>query len=307
MNIESDKILIVVNPASDKGKTSRIIPKIQSIIDSSEINAELLTTTNKNHALEFIAEHGARFNRIIIGGGDGTINEVVNGLDLSQNIKIGIIPSGSGNDFSSNFKNPASIEDFFRELINENYSTRNVDIAVVKLTNSDGSVVKRKFINSMGIGFDAFVALEYQKIKRLKGNLAYLAAVIKGLRKLEYLNANLYVENRNIKGQYVLLSIGNGARSGGGFYLNPGAVIDDGLLNFSLLNRMSKPKIMKSLPKALLNKAETIPELELLKFKTCRIEIEPEYVVHCDGEIIGTNVISAEISICHEEIKIIEF
>jgi diacylglycerol kinase (ATP) len=108
-----------------------------------------------------------------------------------------------------------------------------------------------------------------------------------------------------VSGSKLMISIGNGFSSGGGFYLNPNAVINDGILNLSIFNTVTRRRLLQALPMALINKIDRIPEAKMTSTKSITIKLKSPYFAHCDGEIISNRIINAEISIFKNSINVI--
>ena len=297
------KTCVIVNPASCKGKTNLLINDLQKI--TRELKFELFVSEYPSHIIEYLKSSSADFERIIGLGGDGTLNEMVNGIDSSREHEIGILPFGSGNDFASYLDSNRNFQGYVNKIVNNNYELKPVDIGLANIVLDNNVTFTHKFANCLGIGFDAFVAATYKKMKYISGNLGYVASVVKSLGNLFPLKSVIMLDGRELIGDYLLLANGNGVRSGGGFYLNPDAKIDDGFLDLTLLNNMGKFKLLKQLPKALFNKTKEIKEAEFYSYKECNIKMNKGYFVHCDGEIIAESAKEISISCLEKELNMI--
>merc|ERR1711879_191766 len=102
----------------------------------------------------------------------------------------------------------------------------------------------------------------------------------------------------------LLMTIGNGITSGGGFFLNPEAVIDDGILNLTVINFVTRIKILYKLPLALVNKLDKVPEADFYKFEQIEINLDEPYFIHVDGEVLSTSVESLTATVLKSAIKI---
>ncbi|MCB0749028.1 MAG: hypothetical protein KDC90_16330, partial [Ignavibacteriae bacterium] len=117
---------------------------------------------------------------------------------------------------------------------------------------------------------------------------------------------DLESNNSFIKGEKLMISIGNGISSGGGFYLNPNAKVDDGILDLSIFEKITRRRLLSALPMALVNKIEKVPEASLTRTEKIKIELKNPYFMHCDGEIISEDLSEAYVSLYDKKIKIIE-
>jgi diacylglycerol kinase family enzyme len=159
----------------------------------------------------------------------------------------------------------------------------------------------------MGIGFDAHVAQLNLSDKKLSGILSYLLAVLRGLKNMKYLVAEIHTEKGKFQhhNPILLITIGNGRTSGGGFYLTPDALIDDGLFDITVIRSISKFKLLRKLPLALMNKLKSVPEAEMCRGKVISINLDFPYYVHVDGEILSDKTIELNIEIIPKKLKFI--
>ena len=154
-----DKVAIVINPVSGKGSGARFYQKIVNAPIVKNANVSFFLTEKPLHATEILKDISTKFDRIIICGGDGTLHEVINGFDIKSNAIFGLIPIGSGNDFSLSFHNKKNAPILLLEYyLSQNPSLRPVDFGEIQIIDSHGAEFKRRMINSFGVGFDAKVA-----------------------------------------------------------------------------------------------------------------------------------------------------
>lgn len=267
-------IVFIVNPYSGKGRGRKVIPIIQNYCNIHNFNPKIFVTEYQKHATELAEEH-SKSGIIVSVGGDGTLNEVINGVEFNAPVKIAVLPVGSGNDFSKNLRlvkpnNNKDIEENLSMIFHkEKNETIEVDLMSVDIyEDNPGNPIKHHFINSMGIGFDAYVGFLTNKNKYLKGILAYLLSVIKALIKYKEVDVNIKLNNEFLNGEKLLISLGNGISSGGGFYLTPKAKISDGLINLTAVDKISTLRILSALPLALFNKIDKVEEAKQFKKKS---------------------------------------
>ena len=119
---------------------------------------------------------------------------------------------------------------------------------------------------------------------------------------------NLEINFNSLKsnGEKLMLSIGNGVSSGGGFYLNPRAEIDDGQLDISVFDKVTRRRLLTALPLALLNKIDNVPEAKQYRSDNIHIKLKSPYYAHCDGEIISEQLEEATIKIDKQFLRIIK-
>ena len=302
------KYLYIVNPTSGKGRGKKAIHIIQNYCESHNKNYKLVETKYRLHAKEITELEGINYSHIISVGGDGTLNEVVNGIRNEKKIILGMLPVGSGNDFVKNIGLGNSILDNMSIIHNSNISElASVDVGIISFTDKNETKIKEhKFINNLGIGFDAFVGKLNQQNKVLSGVSSYIYSVIKALFNYKMINLEINFNGIKSNGEKLMLSIGNGISSGGGFYLNPRAEIDDGQLDISVFDKVTRRRLLTALPLALLNKIDNVPEAKQYRSDNIHIKLKSPYYAHCDGEIISEQLEEATIKIDKQFLRIIK-
>lgn len=269
---------IILNPFAGKGKAFKQVRKIEELFLSFAMPYELVLTNCSRQAIDFAHEAVVRgYDYIIAAGGDGTINEVVNGIMRSgypQNVKLGVIPIGGGNDFAKNMPYPRKLKENV-QIIQQDH------IHIVDI----GQVEHYYFINTLGVGFDAQVAISYTKNKWLNGFPGYLYAVLKALLRKKSYNVTLCVNGDTFEQNALLISVGNGICCGGQFYLTPDASIDDGEFDFCVVDKLSRREIIKFIPKAIKGTHTTLSEAHMYRGKEITITSESELPLYLDGEL----------------------
>lgn len=216
---------------------------------------------------------------LIVGvGGDGTLNEIVNGIDLDKNI-LGIIPCGTGNGFRRSCAIPGRWQEALRGL--NDWPPRSIDI---------GRVNNRYFLNVVGIGFDAATErLASGKYKNLKGYAAYLPAFFEMLASMRFFPVSIIYNGIKIDQEETLLvAINNGAYYGGAMCIAPQASVDDGNLNLTLVRKTGPAKAMVLAARAFLKKSLAGDDVQTEKVSRVIINTAKELPIHIDGEISGS-------------------
>ena len=208
------RMCFIANPTAGRGRTRSMVESYARAVHGE---VEFLWTQRPGHARELAREAAARFQVVCAVGGDGTVSEVVNGL-MPRPVPLVVIPTGSGNDFASLVDCPGSPDELQRVL------TAGAGLRMDVIDCGD-----RYCANSIGIGFEAMVTYHSLSIRNMRGLPLYLTAVFKALRSPERIRYRVAVDGREVSnGEYLLISIGNGPRAGGGFYINPRATPIDG-------------------------------------------------------------------------------
>jgi diacylglycerol kinase (ATP) len=280
---------LIVNPIAGAGKTIKKWPEINSLLSNSRYDFDYSMTEAKGHALELARDAVRSGCKMIVSvGGDGTINEVVNGIYQSGNIAdtiLGIISTGTGADYIRTLGIPRDSIQACKRLLSPDIIK--VDAGLVKCT-SNGSPVSRLFVNFAGMGFDAeIVKATTIRYKALGSLPAYLMGLFSTL--ITYNNKNLIIriDGGELEEKVCTVIIGQGRYGGGGMMTTPEASIFDGLFDVLIVGNLDKYDLLKSLPRIYKGTHLTHPKVKLIKAK--RVELIPDIIlsIQVDGEIIG--------------------
>ena len=293
------KLWVILNPAAGKGKAAQQQPIIERFFLDHGHDFEIIQTNGPGDALNIaqnlpLGENDAA----IAAGGDGTCNEVANGLltrpaTAAQAPIFGVLPIGRGNDFSSTPKIPQDLEKALAILIGG------------KLSPMDAGLVKggffpngRYFINGVGIGFDTKVGFDAAKLKIQSGIAYAVGALINIIRYDPSPLLRIRCDEKEITLSAVIVSIVNGRRMGGSFYMGPNALLDDGLLDICWVRR--PPTRLKLINIVLHYPKGTQSECEGVGLDRGSIfhltALEGGMAAHCDGETVCYDGKELEIS-----------
>lgn len=292
--------VFIFNPVA--GKPSRIQQArkdLEAFRASSGAPIEIVETQHKGHATELAKQAAEQYNpvRIYACGGDGTINEVVQGIVGHPHVEFGCVPIGSGNDFIKNFNAPDFL-DYEKQLTAPSYP--------VDLILSTGDFGSRYSLNAISLSWDSRVAIEvetFKKIPIIKGSIAYALSVITQLIKKETTVVTVEIDGEVIPEQEYLIGMcANGGFYGGGFHGAPFARLNDGLFELILVEGITRRKVFKLFP--IYQRGEHLtkyPEIfdEILTYRqgkqlTMRSKTE-KIPVTIDGEGIYTHEIHCQI------------
>ena len=295
------KNFFIINPAAGKGvESSHIIGTIKNVCAAADVQYEIYFTTARGDATNFVRNKigekpsGETF-RFYACGGDGTLSEVVNGAintEANENpgaisgIEVGCIPIGTGNDFVRNFTSP----DFFRDIKKQIYAEAMEIDAYSCGENKYG-------INMINIGFDCDVAAkasEYKTRKILPKSLAYIAGVVVMLRKnLGKVIRVIRDDGTEITKEFQLVSAANGGWCGGGFNSAPRCSLNDGLLDISLIDKVTRRDLIRLIGSYKVGKhLETKLGQRIVEYKqekAVKFEFTEPTNVCIDGEILQTD------------------
>ncbi|MFK7954087.1 MAG: diacylglycerol kinase family protein [Ekhidna sp.] len=271
------KLFIVGNPYSGKRKLRKVIQNLSSFLNARNISYELHDTEASLSAEKTVADKlDTSFTDLIIVGGDGTINEAVNGLRFD--IPVSIIPAGTGNDFVKMINIGNSMKDHFETAIDG--QIKNIDLGVCN---------NRKFVNGIGIGFDGQIVedMAEKKVALLSGHAAYYYHVIRILAGFRERSFSYNLDQKQYKKDLILLTIGNGSTFGGGFKLMPNALLDDGLLEVCEIGELSGLKRFLNIHKLSNGSHESLNSVNFYQATSVTVEKNDLLFAHIDGERMG--------------------
>ncbi len=276
---------IILNPRADRGRALQLKEKLMEWGQGLG-RLTLETTSRPGHAAELAQQAAAAGCHVVAAaGGDGTIHEVINGLVGGgyQETMLGLIPIGSGNDFAYAFGLPlADPQAALRRIFTG--TPQPVDLAL--LTDDRG----RRLVvdNAVGIGFDAAVAVEASAITRFYGFVAYLVATLRVLA-MHYDRPELTIryDEQVLQQRAIMMTIGLGPRTGGGFLITPAARHDDGLLDTCLVDPVSRLTILRLLPQVMKGAHVTSPHVKMLRHRQVTVQSDTPLAIHTDGEIFA--------------------
>jgi len=269
------KILFIVNPMSGRGRAAKNISKLESLLGKKEVDYKMIKTSSPGDAKNIASERRKDFDIVSVFGGDGTMNEVLNGL-VGGNTPMSIIPIGTGNDFARSANLPMKMEPALDNILNGKPISYDIG-----LFNNE-----RYFINVIGIGFDAFANIQSRKIKRLRGTMVYVVAVFKTLRQWTSVKMKIQMDDKEIEGLSYLTCIANGWSVGGGLSLAPNANLNDGLFDICHVSDISAGKIVRHFSRLMNGKINDFSEVSLHRSKKIKIASNDYLPMHLDGEII---------------------
>lgn len=275
------------------------------------LQATILVTDGPGHATT-LAEAARRegYAVVVAAGGDGTVSEVVNGLarrppghplpdSRDPAATLGILPTGSGNDFAQVLGIPRNLERAV-EIIARG-QVRRLDLGVAELLTAQG-FDRRTFNNNLGIGLEAAVTLESYRIRRLQGLPLYLWAAVRTLQR--YRAPSMAVTVHDDGGGVwrrtaptLMVTVGNTRRAGGGFHLTPHAEPDDGYLDVGVAAALPAWRVALLLPRALWGGHANSPAVTMLRCARLAVAGPDGFPVQLDGEVVEHPATAVEISL----------
>jgi len=299
---------VIVNPVAGRGNGKKAIPAIERLLKQQGLQYTLVCTEKTGHAIELTKQAvEAGCDVVVAAGGDGTVNEIINGLmQARQEGKkvpvLGVLGVGRGNDFAGSVGIPEDLEQACQALVKD--QRRLVDIGRVV-----GGIYPqgRYFGNVVGIGFDTITTLEVMKMPRWGGFLSFLLAVLKTV--FLYNKAPLAMiefGEEKIVQRSLLIAMMNGRRLGGGFYMAPTSKPDDGLLDLCIAEQMSSFEVLRMIPHFMRGTQFSQPKIRF--GQTDRITITAQdgpLPAETDGEIICTDGKEIQVELLPRQLEIL--
>src|SRR6266511_2094124 len=302
-----DKVLVILNPWAGRGTAGRRRPELEQSLRETGADFDIVTTHAVGGAIELAWQGVERgYGRIVAVGGDGTINEVVNGIKgaeagLGRRVRLGVIPLGTGSDFVKALDGVEAndIHGGIRRAVGER--TRAVDLGRVRV----GDNTPRFFINALGVGLDAQVAAESLKLTKLKGLAVYLVAIIRALANYKAHPMTVEYDGTRVHRRLLFASIANGRCQGGGFWLTPDALIEYGLLDLCLVDKMRLDEIIRHIPKVMEGTHGRLKQVRMSRARNITVTSSAPIPVATDGEVLSTNAHSVRIETLPGAIEIL--
>lgn len=284
----------IVNPHSRSGHGMDIWKKAKAILDEKEVEYEAYFTEYIGHAQQIARKISARLIPCTLGvlGGDGTLNEVINGLAVTEysHITLGYIPTGSGNDFARGLGLSTDIKTCVNAILSPAESSL-VDIGLARTPE-----FSRYFLVSSGFGYDADICREVMvsPLKKILnklhvGKLTYVLIALKQLIAYKPCAVSLRLDQKEISHfpGMVFIAGMNLPYEGGGVKFCPDASFNDNLLDFCLAGSLTKLKILVLLPTAFSGRHTRFKGVHMMRGQTVDLISKVPLPFHCDGEVLG--------------------
>ncbi len=281
---------LIVNPAAANGAVGKNWPRVRDFLLAEGAEFEAVFTEEPGHATRLARQAlDDGYRTIVAVGGDGTLNEVLNGLvvegSVNPEVALGIIPWGTGSDFTRTLGTPRDYMGAGRQLLR--CETRTVDLGRITCLR-EGREVERYFINAAGLGFDGEVAeLANRFPKVLGGTVSYLVCLFISLATYRNKNVELSFDGQPVRGRINSVIVCNGRYLGGGMFMAPGAAFDDGLFYVVILGNLNKLEVVANVPRVYKGTHLTHPKVSHFSAKEVHVEAQEHMFLQAEGELIG--------------------
>lgn len=284
---------VIVNPNAGKRRGEKDWLEIAAQLTAAGIQFVSVFTEHRGHAVALTRKYvGNGYRNIIVVGGDGTLNEVVNGIFTqahvpTEKITLAMIPVGTGNDWCRMFNIPGDYKQAVKLILNRKIFTQ--DTGTIKYISSEGEEKTRFFINMAGMGFDALVAKKTNKQKdQGKSNpMSYVVNILSSLFVYTSTRVTILLDNEKVISDIFSMSVGICQYNGGGMKQAPDALPDDGLFDLTLIKPIGKFKIVRNIIKLFDGSFTRLPEVSTFRSSKIIIHSEPPMFMEADGESLG--------------------
>jgi diacylglycerol kinase (ATP) len=289
----SRKAVFLVNPASGNGTTGRRWPELLARARALGLGGEPILSERPGQLIELAAAAAAEGGLLVVVGGDGTLNEVVNGA-AGSDAEIAVIPAGTGRDFGRTYGIPTRFDDAVRVAVDG--TTRTIDLGRAEFALPGGGKGLRLFANAGSVGMSGAVAHRANSMsKRLGGRVTFYAALVREF--LSWTNTEMTVafERGERRGRMHDVVVANGRFLGGGMKLAPDARPDDGLFDVVVVGDVSKLDFATTSPKLYRGGHIGHPRIEVVQSAWVTVEADDPMLVELDGEQEGTTPVRFEV------------
>ncbi len=267
-----EKILFIVNPVSGSGRQKRIGGLIERYLDKSRYQSRIHFTERKGHAIELAKAAVAEGVTVVVAvGGDGTVNEVGQGL-VGSKTALAIIPTGSGNGLARHLKIPRN----FRKALGIINQGKRYTIDTATLNGSF-------FVNVAGVGFDAHVARKFEKTTQ-RGFLSYFSISTSAYTRYRPKKYTITVDGNVFIRRALMVSFANSSQFGNNTTIAPKATLDDGLIDVCILRKLPFWKITLLSPLVFTKQFDKTPYLEIIQGKEVTVTRKKGKYIHLDGD-----------------------
>jgi len=305
------KTLVIANPVSENGRAGERWPRVKKAIGQAIGEHKAVLTKKPGHATRLAREAAEKgVGRILVFGGDGTVNEVVNGLFeggqlINRKIILGVIPTGTGGDFRRSLGLNGKVSQALEVIRKGHIET--IDVGHVAFTGNSGQTEERHFANMTGIGLSGDIMRKVNKARRSKtfgAGFAFKFATLTAM--IGHKNRMMRIEIDGHKPVYETacsIHVCNGRFAGGGMMFSPNSELNDGVLDVVLLGDFKVFNFIVESKTLYTGKHIDNPKVQLFKGKEIRISSENDVSLEIDGETPG--VLPARFKVVEKSLKII--
>lgn len=278
------RVKVLLNPYSNRWNARDRWPEAEAALRAANVGFDLSVSERPDHLVELAAQAvQGGFDTLVVAGGDGSLGEAINGAARGWKpgkkfpVRLGILPLGSANDLADTLGLPRDLRQAAAVIAADR--PRPIDL---------GRCNDRYFLNNSAAGLEPYVTVKQEKIGWIKGVPRYLVAALQGVMDRPEWGAEIQWDGGSYSGPLSLISVGNGPRTGGIFFMSPHADPFDGKLTFAYGYRRGRIALLQALPRALKPGPGSFVEMEGMHEVNCTrlaIRLDRPSPVHTDGEL----------------------
>ncbi len=302
------KSVAIINPTANRGRSKAIWNQIKPTLLGQGLCIREMFTEKPFHAQKLTSEGLYDGNDIVFAiGGDGTINEVVNGFfsndkPINENALLGVVRTGSCSDFAKTLQDES--KKLNSETIVYNKDVNAVDVACVTYQNDDGNELRRYFINVADVGIGATTVEKVEKTyKKFGGKLGFFLGTLATVARYKNKHFEVLLDNQIHSDKYSAIIMANGKYFGGGMKVAPNAKLDNGLLNVITVGDLGKAEFIFNMLKVYSGKHLYHPNVKSYEAKNIRISAPDNFFVETDGEYFQGKTV--EFSVLPKGIRVV--
>jgi diacylglycerol kinase (ATP) len=287
---ERDRVGVILNPNAGGGRGRRLLPLVMERLRVEAVMYHLHVTGERGEATATAARFVAEGMRLVVAvGGDGTVNEVANGLveaGGAGQVTLGVVPTGRGSDFARTLNGQPEPAAALARVFRGN--GRRVDLG--RAVFGDGS--SRVFVNAAGLGLDATVAARVARSHLPGSRVPYLAGVAGALLRYRFLEVDVHADGTRFTHPALAVVVANGRYFGGGLQIAPDAVLDDGRLDLAIIGDLSRVELIRQVRGVYRGSHVHHRKFTHLPARSVRVESQELAQVELDGEVVGNGPVT---------------
>ncbi len=293
--------MVIVNPKAGSGHGLADWPVISNQMNRSGVDFSCVFTEHKYHAVELTVKAiNDGYRKIVAIGGDGTVNEIVNGIFIQKlvpttDIALAVVPAGTGNDWVRMFGIPKTYSDAVQAIVDKRTILQDVGL----ITFHETKVKHTRYVaNAAGMGFDAMVNRRFNRLKDegRMGKWLYIRSTLKVLFAYKSKHFKIIVDGEQMFDDDVFSAlVGIGKYNGGGLMQTPNAIVDDGLFDITVIKRINPLSVIRHFRKLYNGKLYNYSKVIARQGKHINIETNPESPIEIDGEAMGYSPFTFEL------------
>lgn len=295
MQKKGTRICFIFNPSADQNRALQNVEWLKREAAKRWHNFEIIITKKGQDVAGLSRSKASDFDMVVACGGDGTVNNVVNGIAESD-AALGVLPIGSGNDFVKTLELNKSPHECLQVLYRENATS----IDLIKIEGDRQGWCA----NTLGIGLDGWANYYAGRYRRLKGHMVYALGALQAAFNFEGAFFRVRADDVECNNTYRMITACNGKWEGGSFYIAPNAKMDDGKMDLVKIGMLPLPVLLSYLPRFLIGPSAAMAGVHQQQCKKLEVWSDTPVAVHSDGEHLGSDIRHLKLTVVKKMLKI---